>query len=46
MLGRLVAGAGYIAQDHHTGYKAGILENLGAICDKAENLVLFIEGKS
>lgn len=38
--------AEHTAQDHRTGYKAGTLQNLGAICDKAENPVLFIEGKS
>lgn len=42
----LVSRAEFTTQDHRTVYKTGIVENVGAICDKAEHLVPFIGRKS
>lgn len=42
MLGRLVARAECTAQNRCIVYKACILENLGVICDKIENLLLLL----
>lgn len=46
MLVRLVARAEFTAQDHRAVYKTGILENLGAICDRAEHPVPLLGGRS
>lgn len=45
MLSKLVVSVECIVQDYCIVYKVCILENLGVICDKVENLVLLLRGK-